>query len=280
MRFHPDKNPDQKEEAERQFQAITEAYTVLSDQEKRSIYDQGGKEKLDTNQTSKPNACSVFNEFFGDTNPFHNFGFADRVEFNSRVKEMKKKTIEIEIPIDCSLNELFYGCLKKVKVSRKRIDNLSGQLEEKETVLDIMISPGDFEGKRLKFSKEGDETMDKEAGDIIFLLREAKHPYLRRDKNDLHYTCEISLCDALTDCSIHVPTLSNRILCVPCPEILNPESKKVIRGEGMPYFCERNQQSRRGDLVVSFRIRFPISLPQTTRSVLKQYLSLPESVDQ
>ena len=46
LKWHPDKNPDQKEEAEKKFKEISEAYEVLSDEKKRKLYDQYGKEGL------------------------------------------------------------------------------------------------------------------------------------------------------------------------------------------------------------------------------------------
>eukprot|EP00050_Salpingoeca_kvevrii_P017845 m.68739 g.68739 ORF g.68739 m.68739 type:complete len:306 (+) comp7762_c0_seq3:130-1047(+) len=46
MKWHPDKNPDNKEQAEAKFKDISEAYEVLSDKQKRTIYDQYGEEGL------------------------------------------------------------------------------------------------------------------------------------------------------------------------------------------------------------------------------------------
>ncbi|XP_035226137.1 dnaJ homolog subfamily B member 3-like, partial [Stegodyphus dumicola] len=47
LKWHPDKNLDRKEEAEKKFKEINEAYEVLSDEKKRKIYDQYGKEGLE-----------------------------------------------------------------------------------------------------------------------------------------------------------------------------------------------------------------------------------------
>ncbi|XP_011500764.1 PREDICTED: dnaJ homolog subfamily B member 6 [Ceratosolen solmsi marchali] len=46
LKWHPDKNPDNLEEANKRFKEISEAYEVLSDDRKRRVYDQYGKEEL------------------------------------------------------------------------------------------------------------------------------------------------------------------------------------------------------------------------------------------
>lgn len=98
MKWHPDKNPNNKKEAEAKFKQISEAYEVLSDSQKRAIYDQYGEEGLKgqvpppdaggpggatffqsgdgaTTFTFNPrNANEIFAEFFGFSNPFGGMG--------------------------------------------------------------------------------------------------------------------------------------------------------------------------------------------------------------
>ncbi|KAH6946204.1 hypothetical protein HPB50_012144 [Hyalomma asiaticum] len=85
LKWHPDKNPNNKEEAERRFKAIAEAYEVLSDETKRRQYDLYGPSGCDTSQQSSGASRStgggvfatafrdpeeLFREFFGTADPF------------------------------------------------------------------------------------------------------------------------------------------------------------------------------------------------------------------
>ena len=65
LKYHPDKNPDDQE-AEKKFKEAAEAYAVLSDEQKRSRYDQFGHAGIDSSQFSGGFSGSQgFNDIFG-----------------------------------------------------------------------------------------------------------------------------------------------------------------------------------------------------------------------
>ncbi|XP_029380527.1 dnaJ homolog subfamily B member 6a isoform X2 [Echeneis naucrates] len=111
LRWHPDKNPENKEEAEKKFKELSEAYEVLSDANKRSIYDRYGKEGLTGSnggrgshfhngdhfheQFTFRNPEDVFREFFGGRDPFADlFGpdpFGDDPFFSSGRQQQQSR---------------------------------------------------------------------------------------------------------------------------------------------------------------------------------------------
>ena len=69
LKWHPDKNPNNREEAEEKFKKINEAYSVLSDKNKRNQYDHGGIHF----DFGGFNANDIFKDFFGGKDPFADF---------------------------------------------------------------------------------------------------------------------------------------------------------------------------------------------------------------
>ena len=79
LKWHPDKNPNNREEAEEKFKKINEAYSILSDKDKRNEYDHGGM-NFDFRGF---NVDDIFKSFFGGKDPFAEFfKFDDDIGMN------------------------------------------------------------------------------------------------------------------------------------------------------------------------------------------------------
>ena len=73
IKYHPDKNPNNKE-AEEKFKTICEAYSILSDKDKKEQYDRFGKQGMNSNfsYNTNVNPNEIFNMFFR-SDPFNDF---------------------------------------------------------------------------------------------------------------------------------------------------------------------------------------------------------------
>ncbi|KRT85605.1 Chaperone, partial [Oryctes borbonicus] len=82
LKWHPDKNPDNMDEATRRFKEISEAYEVLSDDSKRKIYDNRFNQRTTGNRSSRS-----FRNYFDTHTPFHRFFEKKRKVYDQYGKE-------------------------------------------------------------------------------------------------------------------------------------------------------------------------------------------------
>lgn len=128
-------------------------------------------------------------------------------------------------------SELYNGCTKKINITRKRFNADKDLIDETKT-LTINVKPGWKKGTKISFLNEGDEGYDTIPPDLIFVIQEKENsdPGFVREGNNLIYTHKITLADALTDCSLQIPTLDQRIVSLACPEVVSPFYEKLIPG--------------------------------------------------
>ncbi|GAB4833988.1 hypothetical protein Ancab_032240 [Ancistrocladus abbreviatus] len=322
MKWHPDKNPNNKKEAEAKFKQISEAYDVLSDPRKRAVYDQYGEEGLKGQFPPPPGSAAaaggfpgfsdgsgytsfrfnprsaddIFSEFFGFSSPFGMgigdmgaraggpsaaFGrggmFGEDIFSQLRAgaggggegSTVPRKAAAIERTLHCSLEDLYRGTTKKMKISRDVIDT-SGRPTTVEEILTIEIKPGWKKGTKITYLEKGNEQRGVIPPDVVFIVDEKPHSVFKRDGNDLIVTQKISLVEALTGYTAQITTLDGRNLTIPINSVIGPSYEEVVKGEGMPI---PKEPSRRGNLRIKFNIKFPSRLTSDQKTGIRRLLT-------
>lgn len=117
MLWHPDKNPSP--EAEAKFKQLSEAYDVLSDSKKRQIYDLYGEEGLKSGQfQTAPTPSSTSSS---EPSSQHNHQRQHNPYYDFKVRSTKAAAIEKLLP--CSLEDLYKGVNKNMRISRDIVDS-------------------------------------------------------------------------------------------------------------------------------------------------------------
>jgi len=129
MKYHPDRNPDNKKAAEDRFKEISEAYEVLSDEKKRKLYDQYGYEAMKqsfgnngfnwSNFTHYQDLEDIFGDF-GLDDLLRGFGFGDVFGgYETSRKAGRKKGRDQEVDVRISLKDAYAGVNKTITVRRR-----------------------------------------------------------------------------------------------------------------------------------------------------------------
>ena len=183
-------------------------------------------------------------------------------------QQQQQQDPAVQYPLNLSLEELFWGCSKKMKISR-RVVNPDGTTSRQDKVVTIDVKPGWKAGTKITFAQEGDQAVGRTPADIIFVVNEKPHTHFTRDGNDLKHTISISLRDALCGCEVNVPTINggHHTLCLTEP--VNPHTMKRVVGHGMPL---SKHAGKMGDLVVRFDIQFPRILNEKQKQELSRIM--------
>lgn len=266
--WHPDRNKDNKEEAERMFKKISSAYSVLSDKTKKDKYDRFGEAGLNQDDNNKQyqqhfnfnNTNSffggskgmdgLFEQFFGEQN-FHNFNRESNMferQQRTHFEKPKNSVVRREYPL--SYEEMYNGCKKKIIVNR----SLLNKTQNKITII-LEIKPRTVYETSLRFPGKGDEIRPNVFQDIVFVLKEKKHPiFKKRNSFDLVVGLQISLIDAIVGFERKITGIDGNHISFVQKEITSPGQEILIKGKGLP---KSSSVFLNGDLFVSINVIFP-----------------------
>ncbi|MGH9743186.1 MAG: molecular chaperone DnaJ [Candidatus Acidiferrum sp.] len=117
LKWHPDRNPENKEEAEVKFRECTEAYSVLSDQQKREIYDTYGHAGLSGAGGGVDFSSTVFRDFHDILGDF--FGFEDLFSAGRPGRSRKQRGADLRYDMTLTFEEASAGVTTKIKLPRQ-----------------------------------------------------------------------------------------------------------------------------------------------------------------
>jgi curved DNA-binding protein len=243
-RYHPDVNPGDKE-AEESFKAISEAYAVLSDPERRRNYDEFGEISLEGGFDAERarQARESFGRRFGAGGPGGGFFARGGESFHFD-------------DLEGLFSDLFARSGRGGGPRGRR-----GADQEAEIELDFVdaVRGGEHrlsfarptaDGGRIRLRGKGSEGLGSgEPGDLYARIRIRPHAFFRREGRDLYLDLPVSMREATLGAKVQVPTLEGRVTLT-IPAGTDSGSKLRLRGKGVP-----------SDLYVVVQIRVPRDLP-------------------
>jgi len=296
--LHPDKNQDDPISQEK-FQDLGAAYEVLSDPEKRKVYDRSGEEGVQKmgNGGFGGHHHEAFTSFFGD---FFGGGHEESDEV--------PKGANVIVDIYATLEEVYVGNFVEIRRKKSVYKKTSGTREcncrhemraqqlggghlqmfqvkvcdECDNVklvtetkpLEVEIEVGADDGHEQKFVGEGEPHIDGEPGDLIFKLKLEKHKIFERRGMDLYTNVTISLQQALSGFEMNITALDGHQINVVREKITWPGARIRKKDEGMANLDDNN---KRGVLYITFDVEFPQGqLDEDQKSVVAELLKQPD----
>lgn len=204
---HPDKGGDTSK-----FQQIQEAYSVLSDDQKRKMYDNPPNQQQGFGGFSTNNqnfSFNNFNDIFGQIFNNRGFGYAKQV---------------VRTSIMLSLQDAYYGTSKILELNT----------QDGKKVIDIKVPPGVNNGDQMRY----ENIIDQATLIVEFVIS----PDLRfeRRNQDLYCNVSISVLDLITGSQIEFVTISGKTLQVNIKPKTQPYMHIKIQGHGMPIINSNN----------------------------------------
>ena len=259
-KYHPDvsKEPD----AEARMRDLNEAYTVLSDPEKRAAYDQLGSSYQPgqdfrpppgwdsgfefSSRGFSPNEAANFSDFFAEL--FGRMGTAPS-GFRGQGAHFRMRGEDHHASVMLDLEDTFSGATRQITLRQPRQDD-QGRIQLVTRTLNVRIPQGVYEGQIIRLAGQGAPGMgEAAAGDLLLEVHFKPHPRLRPDGRDLHLTLPVAPWEAALGTILNVDILPSP-LKVRIPQGAQSGTQLRVRGKGIP-------GNPPGDLLLDIRVVLP-----------------------
>lgn len=191
-----------------------------------------------------------------------------RDSYGSRDAEAEQDTV-VEKPLPVTLEEMFCGTIKKLRIQRPVEDPTGRRYKDEERILEVPIYRGLKPGSKIKFSGQGGILRSGVRQDLHFIVIEKPHPFFTLRDRDLHCVLEIPLIDSLLGWQRMVKSICGKQIKVSHQGPTPPNWQECFAGLGM---CSYKDTSERGDLLVGVKIKYPTNLSERQRSLIREAL--------
>ena len=282
-KLHPDVNPGDKA-AEDRFKVVSEAYSVLSDPDKRKAYDEFGEVSLGAGfdaekaRHAREQFGARFGGFPGSGGAGHggpesfgeSFAFGDLDDLLGDVYARRgwspgqggrrpRRGVDVEATLELDLAESARGGEKRLGITRPAAD---GTLLS-ETV-SVRIPAGVADGGRIRIpGKGGEGRHGAPPGDLHARIRIRPHPVFRLEGRNLLIEVPVSVREASLGAKVEIPTLDGRATLTIPPDT-DSGRRLRLKGKGLP----DPTGGPAGDLYVTLQIRVPKGLDAAGREAL------------
>jgi curved DNA-binding protein len=273
--LHPDKNPGNKA-AEERFKAVNRAYTTLSDDGKRKLYDEFGEES--TREGFDPQAQRAYRQWQSQAGSGARGSSGFGSGFGGGRGGVGLDDLFRAAGADGDVRAEWFGDLFGQGARRGAQAPRRGRDFEQDLTIDfasavrgttlqlrhptsaeqapvtVRIPPGAEDGSRVRIKGQGARGPGGgDPGDLILVLHVTPHPLFRREGDDLHLEVPIWVSEAIRGGKVKVPTFDGDIT-VKVPPGTQSGTKLRIRGKGIG-----RKDREPGDMYLSFSVRVPSS---------------------
>lgn len=269
VKYHPDKNPGDKQ-AEERFKEINEAYAVLSDPQKKEQFDRFGSNNFhqrfsqedifkgfDVGDLFKDQGFGtddIFSRIFGQMRGHR--GGAPGAGHGGGHGRMAARGEDFSMEIQVSFRDAYHGGEKRVAFKR------GSEREE----LSVKIPAGIESGAKLRVAGRGGAgRMGGTAGDLFLTVTVLPDPQFQREGADIILPLEVKFSDAALGGSIDVPSMEGAKR-IKIPAGIQSGTKVRLKGLGFPDMGKGS----RGDMYVKIEVHVPERLTPRQKELVEQ----------